>query len=200
MIHTNFDDKAFLKKLLLEDKVIAFPTETVFGLGVISTSEKAFNNLVEVKRRSPDKPFTLMCSSLEQLSKYVVFSKKSLQIARKFMPGSITLILKVQDWVPKFVTLGSGFIGVRIPGNKDLCDFIEYVGVPLLVPSANKSGEAPALSSEEVEKAFMNEIPAVVDGKCVSNLPSTIVKIDNDVVTLIRQGPIDFDDIIKAGD
>jgi L-threonylcarbamoyladenylate synthase len=194
-----FDDKKYLKELLLKDEVIAFPTETVFGLGVISTSENAYNHLVKVKLRAPDKPFTLMCSSIEQMEKYVELDEISRRVVNKYMPGSITLILPVHKGVPGYITLNSGFIGVRIPGNKELRDLIEYIGEPLLVPSANKAGEKPALSSEEVIKVFDNEIQAVVKGECITNVPSTIVKISNGIITLVRQGPIPFEEIVMEG-
>ena len=192
-----FNDKEYLKNLLLSDKVIAFPTETVFGLGAISSSEKAFNNLVKVKNRTPDKPFTLMCSNVEQIKKFAVVDEVSAKLIKKFMPGSITLILKVLPNVPKYITLGTEFIGVRIPENKELIDLIDYVGEPLLVPSANKSGDAPALTHEQVKEIFDKEISACVKGTVNKSVPSTIVKVDNGIISLLRNGPIKYEDILK---
>lgn len=193
-----FKDKKILKDELLQNNVIAFPTETVFGLGVISTSIDAFNNLVKVKNRTPDKPFTLMCSSTKQISQYALVSKKSQRLIDKYMPGSITLLLPVKDNIPSYITLNSKCIGVRIPDSHGLIELIEYVGCPLLVPSANKSTFAPALTIDEVVKAFEGEIEYCVDGKTTTNIPSTIVMIDEyDKIKLIRKGPISFQEIEK---
>ena len=92
-----FNEKEILKNQLNNDKVIAFPTETVFGLGANSFSNVAFNNLVKVKERSPDKPFTLMCYSIDQIKDIVDINDIAKKIIEKFMPGSITLLLKAKE-------------------------------------------------------------------------------------------------------
>lgn len=196
MKRLKFEDKKEIKELLYNDKVIAFPTETVFGLGVISSSLNAFNRLVEVKRRSPDKPFTLMCSSVEQINKYAEIDDVSKKLIFKYMPGSITLLLRAKKNIPSYITLESEFIGVRIPDLKGLIDLIEYVGTPLLVPSCNKANDAPALSVDEVESYFTSdEVACVVEGNCTTKLPSTIIKVDNGEIVLIRRGPISIEEI-----
>ena len=197
MKFVTFEEKEYLKKLLLNNEVIAFPTETVFGLGAISTSEIAFNNLVKVKNRAPDKPFTLMCSNVNQISKYAYVDDLSKKIIDKFMPGSLTILLKAKPNIPYYIHLDSEFVGFRIPGNKELVDFIEYVEEPLLVPSANKSNEKPCLTPEEVKQVFDKEIEVCVTGKTESNIPSTIIKADNGIITLVREGTLLFSDILK---
>lgn len=194
----SFKDKELLKHLLLNNQVIAFPTETVFGLGVVASNKTAFDNLVKIKRRPPDKPFTLMCSSIDEMQKYVVFTNKSLRIAEFFMPGSLTMILPVARNVPEYITLGTKFIGIRIPETIGLRDLISYVGCPLLVPSANKSGDKPATTVEEVKNYFDDEIEVCVDGVCSTNEPSTIIMIDKDDLKIIRQGPISEEEIRKV--
>lgn len=193
-----FNEKEILKNQLNNDQVIAFPTETVFGLGANSFSNVAFNNLVKVKERSPDKPFTLMCYSIDQIKDVVYINDIAKKIIEKFMPGSITLLLKAKENIPYYLHLNSKYIGVRIPSDKDLLVFLQYYGKPLLVPSANKSNEAPATSIKEVFDYFEGEIEYCVLGKCTTNLPSTIIQVDDEDIKIIRKGPISEETIREA--
>lgn len=181
---------------LREGEVIAFPTETVFGLGVIFDEEKAYQKLVEVKRRPPTQPFTLMCGRIEDIEKYAYLDEKTKKIVATFMPGPLTIIVRVKDDVPPFVTLGTGFIGIRVSESTMVQHLIQSVGKPLLVPSANKHGEIPATTSAMALEAFNGEIPFVIEGKSESNIPSTIIKIDGKI-ELIREGGIPFDRILE---
>lgn len=191
----NFNDKEILKKELDNDGVIAFPTETVFGLGADSSSKKAFNNLVSIKNRTPDKPFTLMCYSIEQVSEILYINDIAKKIIDKFIPGSITLLLKAKENIEDYLHLNSKYVGVRIPNETKLLDFLKFYGKPLLVPSANKSNEEPAKTVKEVFDYFDGEIEYCVIGKCNENIPSTIIQVDEDDIKLIRKGPISESEI-----
>lgn len=182
---------------LKKGEVVAFPTETVYGLGVIFDEEKAYQKMVQVKRRPPTRPFTLMCGKVTDIEKYAVIDQKTRRIIDAFMPGQLTIIVRVKDDVPSFVTLGTGFIGIRISSLELVQDLINTVGKPLLVPSANKHGEAPALSGIEAFNIFKGEVSYVIDGKSISNIPSTIIKID-DKIELIREGNIPFTKILEV--
>lgn len=182
---------------LKNEEVIAFPTETVFGLGVVFDSEKAYQKLVNVKKRPPMQPFTLMVADKEDIDKFAFIDGDTKKIIDKFMPGPLTLILRVKDNVPPFVTLGSGFIGIRISSLPLVRNLIRKVGKPLLVPSANKHGEAPGIEDQEVLAIFNGEIPVVIEGKSTSNVPSTIIKIDGGI-NLIREGAISLEQIYNV--
>ena len=191
----NFNDKEILKKELDNDHVIAFPTETVFGLGANSFSKNAFENLVKIKNRRPDKPFTLMCHSIKQVEHILFINDIAKKIIEKFMPGSITLLLEAKENIDYHLHLNSKFIGIRIPDNKELLDFLKFYGKPLLVPSANKADEAPATSVKEVFDYFEGEIEYCVIGKCNTNIPSTIIKIEGNEISIIRKGPVGEEEI-----
>lgn len=187
-----------IKEALLAGEVIAFPTETVYGLGVISTSKECFDKLVKVKHRSPEKPFTLMISSLKQIENLAELNYFSKKLIEKYFPGPITLILKAKKNIPEYYDLGSGYIGIRMPDDEFVLKMIESVGVPLLVPSANPSNLKPATNVEEVLKYFNEKIYGVVEGKIKSNIPSTIIKISDDgKIELIREGELKFKDILE---
>lgn len=186
------------EKILIRGGILAFPTETVFGLGVISNSEVAFNRLVETKKRPPNKPFTMMCSKIEQVENYVEINETTKKVVKAFMPGPITIVTKAKENVPSYLDLKSGFIGFRIPDDEFVLKMIDKVDSALLVPSANPSNEAPALTDKEVIKYFNNEIDGVVEGVCNKLSPSTVIKIDGNEVTILREGPISKEQIMEA--
>lgn len=191
------EDYLLAVEALQDGEVIAFPTETVYGLGVIFDKEQSYQKMVEVKRRPPTQPFTLMCGKVSDIEKYALIDDKTSRIIAAFMPGQLTIIVRVKDDVPSFVTLGTGFIGIRVSSSPLVQDLINKVGKPLLVPSANKHGETPALKGEEAYEIFKGEVPFVIDGSSISNIPSTIIKID-DKIELIREGNIPFTKIMEV--
>lgn len=178
-------------------EVVAFPTETVFGLGVIFDNPAAFAKLVAVKRRPADKPFTLMCADSSDICHYALIDEATQRLINKYMPGPLTIIVHVRPEIPNWVTLGSGMIGIRISSLDLVQELIRLAGKPLLVPSANRAGETPAYNDAEAYNIFAGEIPAIVSGTSVSHVPSTVVIIGPDGPKLIRQGSIDFADIKK---
>ncbi len=186
------------KKSLDDSKVICFPTETVMGLGVYYDDFEAYQLLNKIKGRPEDKPYTLMLGSTSHIEQYAYLSSRDRKIIDAFMPGAITLLLKSKDSVPTYVTHNTGVIGIRVPDIKLVQDLINFVNKPLLVPSANKSGEKPALTSKEVEEIFGNELGYILDGKSEGGVPSTIVDLTKEEVRIIREGPISLEDILSV--
>ena len=185
-------------KLLREGKVVAFPTETVFGLGVVYDDKEAYETLVSVKRRPPQKPFTLMLSDPEDIEKYTELNTVSKSLINAFMPGQFTMITTAKKGLPPWCVSEIGHIGIRIADYDLIRDLIRKTGKPLLVPSANRSGEEPATSSEEVVKIFGDELAAVVEGKSVSNIPSTVVLVEDKYTHIFREGAVKLEDIKKV--
>jgi len=185
-------------KLLKEGNVIAFPTETVFGLGVIYDDKKAYDRLVSIKRRPPEKPFTLMVADPEDIEKYAELNKVSRSLIKAFMPGQFTMITKAKETLPKWCVSQIGHVGIRIADFDLIRELIRATGKPLLVPSANRSGEAPATTSEEVVKVFGDELAAVIEGKSISNLPSTVVMVEEKYTHIFREGAVKLEDIKRV--
>ena len=113
------------------------------------------------------------------------------------MPGQFTIILKAKNNLPSYCVSKEGNVGIRISSDKMVRDLIKKVDKPLLVPSANKSGEAPLTTSIDVSKIFKDEIDAVIEGESTSNVPSTIVLL-NENVNVIREGIITKEEILKT--
>ena len=181
-------------KILQNGGLIAFPTETVYGVGVIFDNEQSYERLINVKRRPPEKPFTLMCGSLDDIKKYAYVNELAQKLIDAFMPGQFTIILKAKENLPRWVVSKEGNVGIRISDDKFVQNLIIETGKPLLVPSANRSGENPCHTSNEVKDSLGNDLDAIIIGESVSNIPSTIVFVD-DSVHIIRLGEISESDI-----
>ena len=185
-------------KALNNHQVIAFPTETVFGLGVFYDDQKAYELLNAIKRRKEDKPYTMMLSKVEDIEKYAYVDERYQKLINKFMPGSLTILVRSKDSVPGYVTHNTGIIGIRIPSNKEALDLLNYVKKPLLVPSANRADQSPARTCEEVVAIFGDEIKVVVPGQIESGEPSTIVDLTGKELKVIRKGPIPLEELNLA--
>ena len=184
-------------KILKNGGLVAFPTETVFGIGVVYDNKESYDRLIEVKRRPPEKPFTLMCARKKDVYKYAYVNESAKKLIRAFFPGQFTIILKAKEDLPQWVKSEEGNVGIRVPDFSLAQKIIKKTRKPLLVPSANRSGEEPLTRYADVFKAFNFEIDAVVEGESTSNVPSTIVIIDKDV-KIIREGLITKEMINKV--
>ena len=182
-------------KALNDHQVIAFPTETVFGLGVFYDDYEAYNLLNKVKNRREDKPYTMMLYDINEINKYADVNKKYLPIIKKYMPGSLTILVKAKENVPNYVTHDTQIIGIRIPSNKEALKLLKFVKKPLLVPSANKADQKPAVNDQEVRAIFKDEISIIVPGKAVGGQASTIIDLTGDEIKLIRKGPIPLEEL-----
>ena len=187
-----------VKKALDSSLVVAFPTETVMGLGVYFDDEKAYHLLNQIKRRPEDKPYTMMLGDENDIDKYAYLTLRDRQIISKFMPGPITVLLRAKPSVPNYVTHGTGIIGIRVPDMQNMRDMLHYLDKPLLVPSANRSGERPLKTYIEVQKEFGDELGYIYQEDALGLKPSTIVDLTNEDVKIIREGPISLEDIKRS--
>ena len=178
--------------------VIAFPTETVMGLGVYFDDQIAYEKLNALKERKPNKPYTLMLYDPYVISFYAEVDDRAVKLINKFMPGPITLLLKVKGKVPRWVTHGTGVIGIRVPNNQKALDLLYNLDKPLLVPSANKADQPPCMNSKEVEAVFGDLVDYIIKGKADGGVSSTIVDLTGPEVKIVREGPLSKEEILKA--
>lgn len=183
--------------IITNGDVLAFPTETVFGFGIIYDNPESFNKLCALKERVPNKPFTIMVSNKNQISEFVDLNEKMNKLIDKFMPGEITILFPSKKGLANYLTLNEKTVGIRISSDVNVTNLISRVGKPMLVTSANMSNEPPLLNSNEVLDKFNGKLLGVVKGECQSNVPSTIVLIEDNNLKLIRQGNIAFEEILK---
>lgn len=188
-------DKKKISEELLNSKIIAFPTDTVFGLACVYDSEEAKDNIIKAKGRDEGKPLPMMCS-INQIETVAYINNKDRKIIEKFMPGAITLVLKKKD-LPDFVTSGKDTIAIRVPDDQWIIDLIQEVGKPLLVTSANLSDKGSLLKCEDVLKDMDNRIDGIVLEDAKGLQASTIVCTIEDI-KIFREGPISLEAIKEA--
>mgnify|MGYP002648851881 FL=1 len=179
--------------LLNHDEVVAFPTETVFGLGVKFSHLEALEKIYEIKHRSRSKAISLMIYDPKDIEKYAYVNENAQKLIDHFMPGMITLVLKKKSILSDDFTAGYDTIGIRIPDDPFVLKLLKEVG-PMLVTSANISGQETLLNDQEVYKQFKGKIKMIVKGKCKNTRASTVIKVDEDV-TILRQGCIQEEEI-----
>lgn len=196
LIETNEYKKAV--KAVKDGGLIAFPTETVYGLGVIYDNKEAYDRLISVKRRPPEKPFTLMLSDKEEMYKYGVIDGAARRLIEKYVPGKFTLIVKAQPGLPEWAVSKNGTVGMRVPDDDFVRNMIREIGKPMLVPSANRSGDVPALTGKQVVEIFGNEIDEIIDGESIGTVPSTVVCLHDNMIHILRTGNISEDEILKT--
>ena len=185
-------------KKLLDGGVVAFPTETVMGLGVIYDNFDAYNRLNKIKGRPEGKPYTMMLSRVEEINKYAYISETAKKVIDAFLPGPLTVLLKSKENVPGWVTHNTGVIGIRVPNFPLVNELLNLVGKPLLVPSANPSNLPPATKVNEVVIYFNVTLDYIVNNDSLQELPSTIVDLTTDEVKILRQGKISKKEILES--
>lgn len=176
--------------LLKEGKVVAFPTDTVYGLACIYDDENALSALKDSKVRPDDKPIPTMVSSLRQIEDIARMSEAAHKVADAFMPGPLTMILQRQEHLPDYITNGKETIAIRMPDDDFILHLIDLCEKPLLVTSANISGEVPGDDGEAVLEQLDGRIDAIVMGHAKGTQASTIVDMSTAAMKIVREGPI----------
>lgn len=179
---------------LQNHKIIALPTDTVYGVGVMYGDLNDLQRLKNAKHRPETKPIPMMVSSIEHMELVAVVDERVKKIAEQFLPGALTLVLKVKDNVPKEYTNGLDTIAIRIPDEPFILRVIDELNTPLLVTSANQSGAKTALTSDDVFEQ-LPDIDGIVLGTCRALQASTIVDCTQEKLKILRPGPITLEQL-----
>ncbi|MBK8944299.1 MAG: threonylcarbamoyl-AMP synthase [Ignavibacteriae bacterium] len=179
-------------EILKSGGLVAFPTETVYGLGADGLNSLAVSKIFEVKQRPSFNPLILHVSSIKMLHEIAEFSSEKIsKIIDKFWPGPLTLVLKKKDIVPYIVTSGLETVAVRMPNNKIALELIEKLGKPIAAPSANSFSKLSPTKAEHVVKQLGNKVDIILDGgNCEIGVESTIIEVNDDSQFLLRHGGI----------
>ena len=186
---------------LQKGKVICFATDTVYGVAVDATNPKAVEGLYKLKKRDKNKPIAIFLKNLESAKKLFIFNDLANEIVKKYMPGDITVILKTTDFAKKFLAKNlnnndNDFIGFRIIDSYFVQKLFEKYNGILAVSSANEASQNPCISASSVKKNLKN-LDLLIAGKKTSKISSTIVKIVDDELILIRQGKLILKDYVN---
>ena len=186
-------------KALIDGHLVAFPTETVYGLGANATNEKAVSRIYSVKGRPTDHPLIVHISSINQLEKWAIdIQEYAIKLAREFWPGPMTLILKRSKLVKDFSTGGQSNVGLRVPSQPIalalLTEFEKNGGLGIAAPSANRYGAvSPTTASdvnEELQKYLSSNDLILDGGQCSVGLESTIIDCTGPLPIILRPGAI----------
>ncbi len=183
---------------LLAGKLVALPTETVYGLAANALDEKAVAKIFNVKGRPSFNPLICHVSSIDMAERYVNLSATAKTLAQAFWPGPLTIVApqKPETKIVNAVSANLGTLAVRCPNNAVMRSIIEGIGAPLAAPSANKSGRLSPTTAQSVIAGLGKEIALVIDGGQTDiGIESTIVSVIDDQVTLLRPGIITPDEI-----
>ena len=183
--------------ILKKGGVVAFPTDTVYGLGACANIESAVERLYRVKKRPQDMPLPLLLANTSQIREV---AERVPEIAwflvQKFLPGALTLVLPRSDAVPDIITAGGKTVAIRIPAHTIPVALAEGLGAPIVGTSANLSGEPNSLTADEVYSQFNNEIDLIIDGgRCPGGVESTIVDVTGEIPVVLREGAISREEL-----
>ncbi|MBZ4667001.1 MAG: threonylcarbamoyl-AMP synthase [Defluviitaleaceae bacterium] len=172
--------------------LVAFPTETVYGLGANALDETSVKKIFEAKGRPSDNPLIVHIASKEELPKLVEYIPKKAQILMDaFWPGPLTLIFPKSNIIPYSITAGLSTVAIRLPQNKIARALIETAGVPIAAPSANTSGKPSPTKASHVIEDLNGKIEMILDGGPVLvGLESTVVDVTGDIPVILRPGGI----------
>jgi len=186
-------------QILKKGGIIAFPTDTVYGLGADAFNRKAVERIYAVKKRPRHLPFPLLLADISQISTVAEqIPELAWFLARYFWPGGLTLLLPKAASLPSYLTSQST-IAVRVPNHPIPLALIQSLGNPIIGTSANISGKPSILIADEVEQQLGDKVDLIIDGgKCLGGSESTIVDVTGEVPTILRHGIISTHEIDKA--
>jgi L-threonylcarbamoyladenylate synthase len=186
-------------KALINNEIVAIPTETVYGLAGNAFCESAIKKIFDLKKRPLYNPLIVHIKSASFLNTVALdIPDLAFKLAEEFWPGSLSLVLKKQTNIPDLVTAGKETVAVRVPNHPLTLSLLEKLDFPLAAPSANPFGSISPTSAAHVSNYFSDELAIILDGgECESGIESTIIGFENNLPVLYRHGSISIEDIEK---
>jgi len=186
--------------VLQKGGLVAFPTETVYGLGADAFNAKAVRKIFEVKKRPWHNPLIVHIANKKDIKKVCkAVPKKAKQLIKKFWPGPLTLVLQKNKKIPKEVCAGLNTVAVRMPKHKVALALIKASKTPIAAPSANIATKPSATNAKDVIEDFLGKIEVIIDsGKTNIGLESTIIDLSTEKPVLLRPGGITLEEIEKV--
>lgn len=186
------DALAQAARLLRAGGLVAFPTDTVYGLGVLVWNAASVARIYQAKARPPEKAIPVLLASLDDVALLIDEPLPVvMRLAHRFWPGPLTLVIPCGVRVPEIVTAGTHTVAVRVPNHPVALRLLTLVGQPLAVTSANQSGFDNPLSAQQVLQQLDGRIDAVVDGGvCPGGVPSTVLDLTTVPPRMVRDGPV----------
>ena len=179
-------------EILKQGGIVAFPTDTVYGLGAICTDEEAVKKIFAAKGRDEGKPLSILVSSIEQAEKIALeIPEKARRLMKKYWPGALTIVLRKRPEISDIVSAEKDTIGIRMPDSRMTVALLEAAGMPLAAPSANTSGKRSSVSADDVICDLSGKVDMILDGGiCPVGISSTVVDLTGEKPLILREGII----------
>lgn len=168
--------------------IIAYPTDTTYGIGCSIFNKKGIERIYLLKQREKKKPFSFICSDLSEVARYAKVSNYAFKILKRHLPGPYTFVLDATSIVPDLLVTKQKTVGIRIPDNRICLALVKELGHPIITTSANLSGEEPIGDPFLVELNMGKQLDAVVDGGILSADVSSVVSLIGDSPQVLRHG------------
>src|SRR5512137_2302852 len=167
-------------ELLRNGGVVAYPTDTTYGIGCSILSKRGLELIYQLKQREKKKPFSFICTDLSEVARYAKVSNYAFKILKRFLPGPYTFVLDASSIVPDLLTTKQKTVGIRIPDNRICLAIVRELGHPVVTTSANISGEEPIGDPMQIEDDMGKQLDLVIDGGSLSPDVSSVVSLIGD--------------------
>jgi tRNA threonylcarbamoyl adenosine modification protein (Sua5/YciO/YrdC/YwlC family) len=175
-------------EILKQGGVIAYPTDTTYGIGSSIFSKRGIDRIYQLKHREKKKPFSFICADLSEVARYAKVSNYAFKILKRFLPGPYTFVLDASSIVPDLLTTKQKTVGIRIPANRICLAIVTELGHPIVTTSANLSGEEPIGDPFYIEDVLGKQLDIVIDGGVLSPDVSSVISLIGDFPAVLRKG------------
>ncbi len=173
---------------LTQGGLIAYPTDTTYGIGCNIFNRRGVKNIYQIKQRDARKPFSFICADLSDAANYAQVSNFAFKIMKRHLPGPYTFVLDATRIVPDSLTTRQKTVGIRIPADEIAMAIVRELGHPLVTTSANLTGETPLHDPAEIEAIMGHMLDLVIDGGIRFGDPSTVISLIDDKIEVLREG------------
>ena len=168
--------------------VIAYPTDTTYGIGCDIFSKKAIERIYQMKRMDRNKPLSFICADLKDISKYSIVTNYAYKAMKKLLPGPFTFVLKATKLVPKIMLTKRKTVGIRVPDNEICISLVRELGHPIITTSASLADEEILSDPIDIERKFGPWVDLIIDGGVLVSETSTVVDLSEDTPKILRVG------------
>ncbi len=168
--------------------IIAYPTDTTYGIGCSIFNKRGIERIYLLKQREKKKPFSFICADLSEVARYARVSNYAFKLMRRLLPGPYTFVLEASSVVPDLLLTRQKTVGIRIPDNRICLSLVRELGHPIITTSANRSGEEPIGDPLQAEQEMGKQLDLVVDGGILPPDVSSVVSLIGDRPEVLRAG------------
>ena len=168
--------------------IIAYPTDTYYGIGCDIMNKKSIEKIYQLKQRKKIKPFSFICSDLKNISHYAKVSNYAYKTMKRLLPGPYTFVLEGSKLVPKIMLTNRKTAGIRVPDNRICLSLVQALGNPIITTSATRPDGTILYDPSLIHDLFHGRIDVVIDGGPVAGHPSSVISLIDDLPEIIRKG------------